>query len=318
MSNLQQYQELAQRNVAAYAAYKDIYASMNPPPQKPVYQRDNWFILVALAVMMIASVVVSGSRTIPEFGGGVVGVAAFVMVEGGLIGLPFFRTRTSRSEAKIEHVRRLAMFGIGLVLSVGLLANVHNELKASGIFMAEWIETVIDVMVGLSAPALAFICGDILAIETLRTASGRRKLDADHKLAMDTWLIGLNDAWSKEKGKWGVQIRVDRENVRIESASLPAGPSADSPPDIRTDGRADFHHATGRGYSKRTDARAVVWQFLDDHPEAAYAKSRELAAKLEVGKTTVNDVQKEWIAARSSGSSPDEDTQEAVPTDAVV
>lgn len=53
-------------------------------------------------------------------------------------------------------------------------------------------------------------------------------------------------------------------------------------------------HGTGQGYSKRTDARATVWAYLEQNPQDAHGNVRELATFLGVGKSTVSDVQRQF------------------------
>lgn len=49
----------------------------------------------------------------------------------------------------------------------------------------------------------------------------------------------------------------------------------------------------GQGYEKQMDARTIIRTHLDSHPEDAALTVRELAAKLNVGKSTVSEVLRE-------------------------
>lgn len=90
-----QYDDFAVRHLAAFNAYSVIFEAQNPRPQLAKVSRDtvSLIIVAALAVVMIAAVIVSGSRTVDEFapeGLPGIGIVAFVMVEGGIMAYAFF------------------------------------------------------------------------------------------------------------------------------------------------------------------------------------------------------------------------------------
>ena len=65
-------QEKARRYTEKFNSFKATYAAQNPPPPYPKIDRWDWLETVGLVALVVASIIVSGSRTIPEFGGGVV------------------------------------------------------------------------------------------------------------------------------------------------------------------------------------------------------------------------------------------------------
>lgn len=208
-NQLSQYDEIAIRHRAAFAAFKSIYEDKNPPPVPAAVEHDSLFVPIALVIMIVASVIVSGSRTIIEFGGGIVGAMAFVMLEGAIVAYAFYRTRRNFSEHRMEGVRKLANFGLGLAFTVAVGANIHAVLKEKGVELADGINTAILIMVGISAPTLAFISGDILAVETMANTTKDRKNRASHQVDIHTYNEDMNAAWAREKSRWGIKIEVE-------------------------------------------------------------------------------------------------------------
>jgi hypothetical protein len=209
-----QYEEIAIKHNAAFAAFQSIYAAKVPPPEMANIKRDivSLIIVLALAVVMIASVIVSSSRTIDEFGGGVIGSIAFIMIEGGIMAYAFFRARRNASIKKLENAVRLATIGLGMTFVVGLGANVDASLRHRDIHLPDWVNSSIHVLVALSAPALAFISSDVLAIELMSGDIRRRQNEKEHRELMSQWVDDMNSAWAREKSKWG--MRIDMEQPR--------------------------------------------------------------------------------------------------------
>lgn len=286
------YDEQATRHNRAFMAFRSVYITQFPPPELPPVERDSIFVPIALIVMILASVVVSGSRTIVEFGGGFVGISAFVMLEGAIIAYAFFHTRTDFQDSRIENVRKWALAGLILSIVVAVVANIHAVLKSQGIEITEWINTGILLSVAVSAPMLAFISGDIMALETMRGAYKMRKAREAHAVLMEKWTSDFNAAWSRSKGKWGAKIDIQQADGRPDnhlirppmlSAVRPERTDMDSP-----------NHGSGQGYSKRTDARTIIWEHLIANPSDADLTVRELADRVGVGKSTVAEVLKTY------------------------
>lgn len=282
-SQINQYDELAIRHRAAYAAFKSIYQDKNPLPEAVTVERDSLFVPLALIVMIIASVIVSGSRTIIEFGGGIVGAMAFIMLEGAIVAYAFYRTRRNFSEQRMEGVRKLANFGLGLAFTVAVGANIHSVLRERGIQLADGINTAILIMVGISAPTLAFISGDIMAVETMANTTKLRKSKAAHLELITAYNDEMNAAWQREKQNWGVKIRIENPSY---SNQLSNG--------IPLESNGMLPAKSTLGHTKKPDATKRVKDYLDENPEAVNGNPLEIASYLEVGKSTVYNVLKTY------------------------
>lgn len=296
------YDEFAAKHNAAFAAFKSMYEAKNPPPPKPTAARDmvSTIIILALSVVMVSSIVVSSSRTVVEFGGNLIGAMAFVMLEGGLVAYAFFRARRNASQSKIEDARRLATFGLVLAFASAIGANVDNVLKTHGLSIPQTVNTIINLLVALSAPTMAFISSDVLAIELMSGDRIKRQTEAVYQEAYSAWMESLNRAWSSQQRNWGVKVEVVSEPVRLPQTDTPAL-SASS---VRTDsGQTDNGQTaqTGYGYNRTADGQTKVVEYLTLHPEHAELSSRKLAELVGVGHDTANKGRNAWRAMGQEG-----------------
>lgn len=219
---LLQYDEFAIRHNAAMAAFKTMHEARHPLPVKEEISRDvvSLIIIVALAIVMVAAVIVSSSRTIDEFGGGAIGATAFVMVEGGIMAYAFFRARRNASKTRLQNTIKWATAGLILTFIVGLGANTDASLRHQGVTLPTWVNTMIHLLVAVSAPTLAFISSDVLAIELMATDIKRREADENHKTALENWWNDFNRAWSSNQKNWGVRVEIEQPK-RIEANASP-------------------------------------------------------------------------------------------------
>lgn len=282
------YDEFAQQYEAAYRAFAATYELRTPRPELPRRRLENVGVLLALAIMLIAQVWVSGSRTIVEFGD--VGFAAFMMLELGMVSYAFIRTSRRYDEKRKAEVMRWINAGLLLSFIVLLSGNIDATLRQKNIHLPEEINIAIQLAIAVSAPLLAFITGDVLGMYSAATTNQRRAEKQRYDTAVAAWSEGLAKSWKSQKSRWGVQIEVVREPVRIRP-ELPDRASAVRPSDMDTDGHG---HGTGYGYSKRTDARTQVWTYLKQNPDAADLPVRELAEMIGVGKSTAAEVLRDW------------------------
>lgn len=273
---LQQYDDFAIRHNAAMAAFKTMHEARHPLPVKEEVSRDvvSLIIIVALAIVMVAAVVVSSSRTIDEFGGGAIGVTAFIMVEGGIMAYAFFRARRNASKTRLQNTIKWATAGLVLTFIVGLGANTDASLKHQGIELPSWVNTMIHLLVAVSAPTLAFISSDVLAIELMATDIRRREAEMNHKTALDDWWDGFNRSWNAQQKNWGVKVEVEQPK------QFTAGNTVKS---------SNLLENT-RFTPSRKLQQALDW--LEANPDQLNEESRKLAVKIGVSHTTVNKAQR--------------------------
>lgn len=140
---------------------------------------------------------------------------------------------------------------------------------------------------------------------------GLQRLVTESSLSeMTPWIAALVFTWAAVKSSQQltgyvavrvIEIRrglVGRQNVSIERPSAASIASSEvprlRPVSMSALSAVDGHRTdTGQGYGKQMDARTIIRTHLDSHPEDAALTVRELAAKLNVGKSTVSEVLRE-------------------------
>jgi hypothetical protein len=163
------------------------FAARNPAPQPST----SWFVVFSLAVLVLASVIVSCSHTIPAFLATIEGetpdaikvivaIAAFLMVEASLLVFAYTNTswqarndeqadETAASHVSHSGVQSRLKFGLYSVLILAIGANLYSTLLPR-FGEADWWDLFsffVFIAVGASAPALAYIAGEVTAITML-------------------------------------------------------------------------------------------------------------------------------------------------------
>lgn len=299
------YDEYAAHHEAAYAAFYKIFSSKTPPPERQIVKSENRATVGVLAALVIASVLVSGSRTIVEFGGGVIGVAGFVMLELGIVSYAYIRTRIDYNEERHGHVKKLINRGLWLAFAVAVVANLHHTLKMQG-FDWQPLNFSIAVMLGISAPVLAFISGDIAGMLSAVDAVRQRRADKEYNDAMVAWREELNSSWAREKSRWNVKIEtVSSPAIEAQSGANSHVHSVNSVNEYGEQSDTQPYSAnSANGYSKRMDARSVIREYFDRNPAMLTARLDELVPAIEaqsgakVGRTSVHNVRKEILSSK--------------------
>ena len=280
-SELEVYSELALKHNAALAAFKTMHEAKHPLPQLMKADRSDWYIALGLIVIVLASVIVSGSRTIAEFGGGLIGISAFVMLECAVVAYTFLRTKNNLSDERIQHVNKLLNRGVKLAFVVAVAANIHAVLHDRGLITSNVVNLVIVLMMGISAPTLAFISGDIAGLEYMRAVQRHRKIDDQNQILMQEWQDELNRSWAAAQRNWGVKVSI--ESFQPRSNGIPL----ENPMEYET---KTLPSRSTLGHSKQPQAAKIVRDYLQENPQAIEMNPLELAALLNVGKSTVYSV----------------------------
>lgn len=296
MSELSKFEEITSHVEQAWLAHTSIYSKQYPPPAKGLarHEKTDTWLLYGLGVVLLGSVIVSASHTIPTFVkqdsliGYAVAISAFVMVEMAIIVMAFFTTRTS-GHTDLNRVKRLANRGMWFVILIALLANLHHQLAINGFATVrlqgdtspatiwELFSFGISVSVALCAPTMAFISGDVLAMMQLYRASAQVRLDSEYEQKYSEWNVSLNESWTRNKANYGATIKVERPSMpRLADVSIPTDRQD------KTDNRQ-----TGYGYSRNSNAVDTARQWLIDNPSQANLPVRQLAEMIGVGKDSV-------------------------------
>jgi hypothetical protein len=291
MTNVMPYDDLTARYEAAYAAHEKMYTLKVPLPAAPQGARADWTIIGTLIALVMASVIVSGSRTIHEFGGGVVGFAAFVMLEVGIVAYGYIAIKRSPySAARHEHVQRRMRAGMLLALFVAIAANMHAVLRPQDTdtsALSSIVNIAINVLVAISAPVLAFIAGDVLGMEAVAARSARQRAQAEYDAAMAHWREGMNKAWATQKARLGIRVEVMADADSQADVSAPRL-------SVQTDSRQ-----TGYGFTRTSDGARRVADHLQQYPADADLTLRALGERVGVNKDTAAKGKAIWKEGRS-------------------
>lgn len=272
MNDITQYDEMQARFAAAYEYHKQTYTLKNPPPVRAKADGIDWKIIIGLLALVIFSIAVSGTRTVPEFGGGGSGWFAWGMLEVGAVILSYVLTKKFYDESKHKGVKRRLQTGSGLAVIVMLAANIHFETRVFGVQLAAWFNLVIVILLSTSAPLLVWIAGEALGMEVVTAERRELKTDREWKEALALWHDGLNRSWDAQKARLGVEIRVEREKHPMLSAVQ------------RVQMDNDGH---GQRYTRESKTVQLVKAHLEAYPSDMSMTVRELADKIGVGKSTV-------------------------------
>jgi len=269
-----QYDDHAEKTEAAFAAFARVYRLTTPAPKPPASRRAITLSMIGLIVVTIAAVLVSGDRTIDEFGGWPRGVAAFAMLEVFAIVVSFLLTKLSPDGA---HSKPLLIVALVFVLVIMVGANVHSIARSSGMYVSQNVITVILMLVAISAPVLTAINGHLTAVEWKANQKARSADMNAYEARLARWRDGLNAAWATNKGKYGVGIRVEREVTAIpERVPMERG----------TDRDLEYPGGTA-GYSKTQNAMGKALEYYRSNPHMLTADPRTLEDAVGVKKSTL-------------------------------
>jgi len=220
MSEQNQYIEVAQKHTDAMEAWRMIYAKQFPPPERRIIQIDNRIQIGTLLLVVVAAIVVSASHTIPVFmrgTGAITGIAAFVMLEFGLVALTYQRTREKTlRDGTNESSFKWITGAIGLTLFILLVGNVYYTAGEYG-FRHPVADVFVVICVGVSAPALAFVSGEALALESVKALLAQRDMDAQYAADMLAYNAAFVASWdARRQKKWGANVSVERESEPVK------------------------------------------------------------------------------------------------------
>jgi len=233
MNENQQYDAMEQRVIAAFNAFSTTYAVINPPPQRQagsVIGIERKLIIGGTIVMVLAAMVVSGSRTIAEFGS--VGIFAFLMLELGSLILGIRRALTATNQERFN--RWLVKLGLAVCFGVMLAGNLDatfkdinkrnaesaGALSADAIKVSDVVSTIIAIAIAVSAPTLTLIAGDLIGVEIVEISRQRAVVDNTHRSALDGWYERRNASWDAQKSRMGATFKISRPQQEAPIHSL--------------------------------------------------------------------------------------------------
>lgn len=308
---------------ARAAWLKNVYSASNPPPARPAVGRGEWLTRLLLVVMCGAALGVSAAHTIPMFSqltdappaiSWAVGVLGFATIEISLILFAFLSTRRHylrKLKAPPINTGVYLKGGLLLAFTIALTTNVYSTVKSTGYrntaaplqqqvslvstaltdappaAAPDLVTVLVAALLGVSAPAMAYLAGESLAMLEVERHFDNKSLLAEYDEALSSWRQNAAAAWLRAS---------TRGRYSLTEHSQPA-------PDVRTVRSVHSVNSeqvntanTANGYSKNMNARAIIQQFLEQNPGMIDNPLSDLTAAIvqqtgvAVGRTSVHNV----------------------------
>lgn len=294
--------------IAALEAARRFFAKLHPiekPDTVRSYPPIYWFFLLitiasaALAALRTGPVFYdSAHQTVVPFVAYVEAFLAVIVVDLAAAGLAYLMVRERAKQGKAHNLSRVIfltlIFCVVIQIGANLYAVVGPVLLSTG--QHDAAELFISVLVGLAAPIVAFISADGLSVINLQHHDQMKveRLEYEQKVQA---LFDAFEIWydARQRREWIARVQVGAPidtPVRISKPSVPELPSG--PSVSVTDRQADNGQTQGNNAPRQSNARELVFAYLDRHPDAAKLPSRTLAQLARVGHDSANKYRNEW------------------------
>lgn len=292
-----------------YMGFRQQYEQQHPAsvpilrlPPEPELQYEtgvypSW-VKWAVLLMFIASAIISGVHTVPTVNETIeqTKVALWVQHFAALSSFVAVELAILLSAYLLIKNKILGWLILIVTFVIAIIANVQSSMSAlSASDNSDWTRMVA-IVLGAGAPLIVLMSGKLLvsifngeraitarAQERLSTAretynTSAREAEEKYQEACRIFDAAVLEAWERyQKGHKRASAALSAPSV-VSALSAPAMPVADA-----------RGHGHGQGYSRTTDARERVQQYLLENPEAIKMGSRELAKMVGVGKTIAAD-----------------------------
>lgn len=309
----------------AVDAAQRIYSAKNPPPIPPSLKRDlaaighDVAIMIGLFIIMLASVIVSASHTIPlfvnsvnvgwEWARYVVGIATLIMCELGMILIAYYLVKIKPEDYKAKDLRKLLQPTVVLLLVIMIAGNLfstyenyymekelnQNEPSPTNASLVAYTTTaedfeppilmrlakgIITGLIGFSAPTIAFAVGEILAIVLVMAQAQTRTKQDNYNREYQEWQVKQANFVDATKGQWIIKIK---KEMSLDRPLLAVST-------VRNDVHMDSEYKT---FSRTSDARTKAREFFAQNPDKLDIPCRKLTDEIGVGKSIIAEIQSE-------------------------
>lgn len=294
MDELQIYDQHAERHQKAWSAFTQIYILEHPKPQAPRWWQGLPYLMLPFSVIVLAGIALSALRTAPVFlqialatvGVGLAtaeAILAVIVIEVFLVlgRYAWVLMSAQEGEENIGSVKTWMQAGFWIAFAIAVFANLYASVSHLPIIAPykEAIDLLIALLVGVSAPLLAFISADILGIQWVRSERRRAALKAAFDSAVSEWFAARENSWNARKKDYGLKISV-APTVSNSIPSLSNGSSVGN-------GATSLPSESTLGHKKAPNATAVVTEYFQNNPDALDGNAVDIAKMLGVGKSTV-------------------------------
>ena len=261
-----------------YQIFSTEYEMRYPKPEGGLSR----YVFGAVIAMLVASVIVSASETVPFFIGRnhdmhpvvtlAVAVSVVIMIEIAIIVTSHLIVRFSKRNAL--PVVYLLFAALIIAMSVAVSANIVGQLERRSIWVNENINTIVSILAASAAPFMALIAGVVFAV---LEGSGKRELTE--------WRLKKNSAWTSHKRKYEMEITVSKP---IPTA-LPGGmePVENVPSLPNSNSNWNSNGNSGIGYSRKSNAMEKALEHYRMNPDDLERSPVTVAKEIGVSKSTM-------------------------------
>lgn len=314
---LEVYDLVAERREHAWRSFDRGFSTENPPPTAPKAWQGLPWIMIPFFIIAAAGVALSSLRTAPVFQRialNIVGiefatfeaVLAIIVVDIYIVVSRYMQAVLHGDSGDSENTLKWMKRGFWTAFVIAIFANLYASVGDLPIVLPlkPYIDLVVGLAVGLSAPLLAFISGDILGILWVQSDKKRKSIWREYRRTMAEWNKARSRAWAVQKADYGLKIKVE---------SLPVGGQTGQP--RLSDQTADRQTAgqtipAASGFNRTADGQRKVREFLEANPISPISKdgvwtSRDLAKAMtesgvRIGHDTASKALKPWKQEREA------------------
>lgn len=287
-----------------YHEFRSQYEAQHPASvpvlryELSVYAR---WVKWAVLAMFLAAALISGVHTVPT---------VYQTIEAAKVAPLVHDIAAMSSFVAVELAILLSAYllirnpwlGWALLIVTSFVAAVAN-LQSSMSALAgkdDWTRLVAVVM-GLAAPLIVLASGKLLVVifNSERTISGRaEERFREECKAFDSEVLGAFEKFTRTSKR----SQPDRIAVQSVHSLNSVNGSVNEPLKL------PYAANSANGYTKRMDARTIITQYFNEHPEDLHTRLDELVEKIvqqtgvKVGRTSVHNIRSERMTQSPSES----------------
>jgi len=219
---LETYSEFADRELEAYASFREIYTEKNPEPEKPsavsALRDPEMYLLMLVA---IASVLLTSLRTAEQFFrsaansrlgewmGWTEAALAIVAIEGSMVVYSMIRAKHN----KATHDGKIYIFGIAVLGVISIIAALGQSITLMDNppqWMTDYLQWGLTFVIGPGGALAALIGGHLLGSRLSDLTLMNEEGGDEFKQERQEWIDALNRSWNANKKKLIGEFQVEQ------------------------------------------------------------------------------------------------------------
>jgi hypothetical protein len=213
----------------AWSNFVAIDAREHPQPQPPPWYVGLPWAFGPFLIIAISGILLSALRTAPVFAAiaeplvgqslaALEALLALIVIEVSIVVIRFINVLHDAQDGRLDEARLRGWMSRGfyLAFAIALLANVYASISHVELFspLLPVADLLIATAVGISAPVLALVSGDILGAIVVRAARIRQQAHERHAAEIEQWEASRLLRWRAYRGRFAAKV----DNQRISSS----------------------------------------------------------------------------------------------------